>query len=203
MIEHPRQLFLTTELDPSLLSAPFEIQTNWHVITGAPCSGKTTLVELLARKGFRTVPEVGRQYVEQEIARGRALGEIRADGAAFNVVIRKLTLALERRLGPEDSMFLDRGLPDCLAFHRQYGMDPNEMLPECFQYRYASVFVLDRFPTRKDCARVEDDVAAEFLDSWLARDYSSLGYHVVRVPALSPDGRLAFVLENLAEQGLT
>jgi hypothetical protein len=33
----------TIELDPDLLSAPFRVQTNWHVITGAACSGKTTL----------------------------------------------------------------------------------------------------------------------------------------------------------------
>jgi hypothetical protein len=45
------------ELDPHLLSAPFEVQTNWHVITGAPCPGKTTLIGLLADKGFWTAPE--------------------------------------------------------------------------------------------------------------------------------------------------
>ena len=48
------------ELDPDLLSTPFGIQTNWHVITGAVCSGKTTLIDLLADKGFQTVPEIGR-----------------------------------------------------------------------------------------------------------------------------------------------
>ena len=31
-------------LDPALLSTPFKIQTNWHVITGAPSSGKTTMI---------------------------------------------------------------------------------------------------------------------------------------------------------------
>ena len=46
------------------------------MITGAPCCGKTTLIDLLADKGFQTVPEVGRQYVEGELARGRALDEI-------------------------------------------------------------------------------------------------------------------------------
>ena len=50
--------FKTTKLDPDLLPTPFEVQTNWHVITGAPCSGKTTLIDQLADKGFHTVPEV-------------------------------------------------------------------------------------------------------------------------------------------------
>ena len=68
MINHQDYKFLTTDLDPALLSTPFEIQTRWHVITGAPCSGKTTLIDLVARKGFQTIPEVGREYVEREIA---------------------------------------------------------------------------------------------------------------------------------------
>ena len=38
------------ELDPDLLSTPFGVQTNWHVITGAAGSGKTTLIDLLADK---------------------------------------------------------------------------------------------------------------------------------------------------------
>ena len=45
----------------------------------------------------------------------------------------------------------------------------------------------------------EDDAAAGFLDEWLARDYSALGYRVVRVPGLSPKERLTFVLERLSE----
>ncbi|MHC4071894.1 MAG: AAA family ATPase, partial [Planctomycetota bacterium] len=53
MLDNPQRDFRTTELDPDLLATPFGIQTNWHVITGAPCSGKTTLIDQLADKGFR------------------------------------------------------------------------------------------------------------------------------------------------------
>ena len=37
---------------------------------------------------------------------------------------------------------------------------------------------------------------------WITRDYSALGYSVVRVPVLGPEEWLAFVLERLSEQGL-
>jgi hypothetical protein len=43
----------------------------------------------------------------------------------------------------------------------------------------------------------EDDASASFLDEWLARDYSALGYSVVRVAVLPTQKRLAFVLESL------
>jgi predicted ATPase len=35
----------------------------------------------------------------------------------------------------------------------------------------------------------------------MSRDYSALGYNIVRVPVLPPEERLAFVLERLSEQG--
>jgi predicted ATPase len=188
------------ELDPDLLSTPFRVQTNWHVITGAPCSGKTTLIRLMADKGLETVPEIGRRYVEREVARGRTLKEIRANNVAFNCVIKDLTLESERGLRPLDVNFLDRGFPDCLAFWRLAGQNPNEILPECFHHRYASVFVLDRFPVMKDAARIEDDTIAEFLDKWHPLDYNALGYDVVRVPVLPPDERLAFILGRLSDK---
>ena len=201
MLNTPQHDFRTTELDPDLLSTPFRVQTNWHVITGAPCCGKTTLIDLLADKGFQTVPEVGRQYVEGEMARGRALDEI-IRAATTQRAIEEMQLKAERGLRATDVVFLDRGLPDCLSWDRLSGLNPNEVLAECFHHRYASVFILDPLPFQENGARDDDAAEVGYLDEWLARDYSALGYRVVRVPVLSPQERLAFVLERLSEQGL-
>jgi predicted ATPase len=81
-------------------------------------------------------------------------------------------------------------------------MDANELLPDCFEHRYASVFMLDQLPLELDGARIEDAAYTTRLDEALVRDYSALGYDVVRVPVLSPQERLEFVLERLSEQGL-
>ena len=189
------------ELDPDLLSTPFGVQTNWHVITGAACSGKTTLIDLLADKGFQTVPETARQYIEREVAKGRTLDEIfgsEADERAMTDMQRRI----EHGLRATDVVFLDRALPDSLFFYRIFGLNPNEILAECFHHRYASVFILDLLPLQLDGARIEDDTYTVLLDEWLVRDYSALGYRVVRVPVLPPQERLAFVLEKLSEQGL-
>jgi predicted ATPase len=63
--------------------------------------------------------------------------------------------------------------------------------------------MLDLLPFRPDDQRAEEmDAIAGHLDEWLARDFGSLGYPVVRVPVLSVPERLAFVLESLSEQGL-
>ncbi|NIM92222.1 MAG: AAA family ATPase [Anaerolineales bacterium] len=195
MLNNPQQGFTTTELDPDLLSTPFEIQTYWYVITGAPCSGKTTLIEQLADAGCRTVPETARLYFEIEMAKGRTIDEVREDGLAVELGLIDMQLRFEGELQADDTAFLDRGLPDSLTFGRVSGLDPNMFLSECFHHRYASVFMLDRLPLQQDDCRIEDEAMTGFLDEWLVRDYVSLGYHVVRVPVLPPKERLVFVLE--------
>jgi hypothetical protein len=65
------------------------------------------------------------------------------------------------------------------------------------------VLLLDRFPVAQDGARFHDGVTADLIDDWRARDYSALGYCVVRVSVFGPGERLAFGFERLSEQELT
>jgi len=76
MPDKPRHDYRYSELDPDLLSMPFRVQTNWHVITGTVSSGKSTLIDQLADRGFQTVPETGRLCFERKMAKGRTIDEI-------------------------------------------------------------------------------------------------------------------------------
>jgi predicted ATPase len=202
MPDSPQHDYRATELDPDILSTPFGVQTNWHVITGAVSSGITTLITQFAASGFRTVPETARMYMEKEIAKGQTIDEIRENPAVLQRSLNDAILRNERTLLANDVLFLDRAFPDGLAFCRANGLNPNEILADCFHHRYASVFLLDRFPVEQDGFRYHDDVTADLIAEWITRDYSALGYSVVRVPVLSPQERLEFVLERLSEQGL-
>ncbi len=202
MPDNSQYNFRTTELDPDLLSTPFGIQTNWHVITGAPSCGKTTLINLLADKGFQTIPESARQYMEREITRGRTIDEIHENGADLQSCLVDMQLSVEGELQAIDAVFLDGAVPGSLSWYRVFGLNPNKILQDCFHHRYASVFILDRLPLQQNGLRFEDDDHTGFLDEWIALDYIALGYSVVRVPVLAPEERLAFVLERLSEQGL-
>ncbi len=199
MLSCSQQDFRDAELDPELLLTPFKVQTNWHVITGASCSGKTTLIDQFANEGFQTVQEPGRQYFESELTKGRTMDEIRHDRSTFTRKVYSMMLERERTLRPVEVIFLDRALPDAFAFFRFAGINPNEILSDCFQNRYASVFMLDRLTYQKDGIRAGDDTYAETFDLWISRDYHALGYNVIRVPVLPPGERLAFVLERLSE----
>ncbi len=198
MTSYPQPDYRSKQLDLSLLSTPFQVQTRWHVITGAPCSGKSTLVNLLALRGFRIVPESARLYIERVMAQGQANHPIRADAAALQRGIKAMQMEVESGLPAQETLFLDGAVPGSLAWCRIYGVDPNEILADCFRRRYASVFVLAPLPFQADDERIEEMLSiASFLDEWQTRDYTSLGYNVVRVPVLPPEERLAFVLAEL------
>jgi len=49
-----------TPLDPDKLLTLFTVKTNWHVITGAACCGKTTTIDLLAERGGQIAAETAR-----------------------------------------------------------------------------------------------------------------------------------------------
>jgi predicted ATPase len=172
------------------------------VIAGAQSCGKTTLINQFADRGFQTLPEGARLYLEEEMARGRGMDEIGQNLAAFQRGIADRQLSLENELQATEVVFLDRAIPECLAWWRAYGLDPNELLVECFRHRYASVFLLDRLPVQGDGLRPPDEALATFIDEWIRRDYAALGYNFVRVPVLPPQERLGFILDKLSQQGL-
>lgn len=189
--------FITTRLDNGLVSSPFTVETHWHVITGAPSCGKTTLIDLLEGEGYKIVPEGAREYMEGELAAGRTIEEIHADGEALQRSVHTKQLQIEDALPATNAAFLDGALPSSLAWYRAFGLDPNEILLNCFCRRYAAVFVLDRLSTTLDGLRFDDDTLPAFLDEWIERDYEALGYSVIRVPVMPPEERLGFVLESL------
>jgi predicted ATPase len=135
------------------------------------------------------------------MAKGRTLDEIFAC-ADDERTMKDWQRRAELDLRATDTVFMDRALPDFLWGWRYQGMDPNELLPECLHLRYASVFILDLLPLELDGARFEDDMFTIQFDEWLVRDYSALGYDVIRVPVLPPKDRVEFVLDTLSEQGM-
>ena len=43
---------------------------NFHIITGGPGSGKTSIIEALRERGYRCVDEVGRKIIREQVLIG-------------------------------------------------------------------------------------------------------------------------------------
>lgn len=172
-------------------------KTNWHVITGAPCSGKTSVIKALARAGYSVVHEAARAYIDEELKRGRRIDEIKSDEQTFEDRILKRKVQIEISLATASTVFLDRAIPDSIAYYRLAGLNPEVPVKKSRIFRYRNVFLFERLAFVGDPVRSEDDATAQQLEMLLNECYQELGYRVLRVPLLSVPERVDFILENL------
>ena len=172
-------------------------ETNWYVVTGAPSSGKTTLVRELERLGYRVVREVARDYIEAQMREGRTLEEVRADKRSFESYILNAKVALEATLPKDELILFDRAIPDSIAYFEAAGLDKTEAVEKSPRNQYRKIFLLDRLPYKTDHARIEDKETAEKLDKSLEQSYRMLGYDVVRIGVMSVQERLKIVLMEI------
>ncbi|MBL7181243.1 MAG: ATP-binding protein [Desulfobacterales bacterium] len=171
--------------------------TNWHVITGAPCSGKSAVICALERLGYQVVHEVARAFIDEELQKGKHIDQIKADIVSFERHILSTKLAIEKSLPDDALIFLDRGVPDSIGYYLSEGLPPDEPIQKSQLIRYKNIFFFERLKFEKDPVRSEDDKIASRLGHLLKTSYHMLGYDVIHVPALSVQERIDFVLNRL------
>jgi predicted ATPase len=172
-------------------------RTNWCVITGAPCSGKTSVIKELEGRGYRVVHESARAYIDQQLAAGRQLDQIKADERAFENHILNAKLVIESTLRPNETIFFDRGLPDSIAYFKLAGLDAATPLKKSKRRRYRRIFFFERLGFLKDRVRSEDEDTADRLSSLIEESYRLLQYEIIHVPVLSIEQRIDFILNRL------
>jgi len=173
-------------------------QANWYVITGGPSSGKTTTVNILKTRGYKTTIEHARHYIDTQRVTGKTVKEIRKNRVEFQHGILDMQIAQEQELAPAETVFLDRAIPDAMAYYRFLNLPEDKKLQDALvKAAYKKVFILDPLPLERDYARTEDEAAQKKIHTLLTDVYKSLGFPVIKVPVLAPEERVDFILKNL------
>lgn len=173
-------------------------RTNWYVITGGPGSGKTTTVDLLQKRGYKTTIENARHYLETQRASGKTVEEIRANQREFQLGVLRMQIEQESSLSPDDIVFLDRAIPDARAYYRFLDLPEDPILTEAIRtVSYKKIFLLDCLPLVNDYARRENEAGQKKIHRLLTEVYESLPFPVIKVPILPAEERVDFVLANL------
>lgn len=175
-------------------TTPFQNSTEWVVVTGAPSSGKSSVLKYLSELGYDTRTEVARDYFENNAATNP---NVRSDEASFQQNVTQQKLKLEKSLPLNSQIFLDRGIPDSISYYRVSGLNPNEAVYDCQHFRYKKVFLFERLPIHNDGVRIEDDATSDFIQKWLGLDYKALGYEIISVPVMSIKDRAEYIIHNL------
>lgn len=175
-----------------------EIITNWCVITGGPCTGKTTVINLLSGRGYQTTIEHARHYIDTQKIGGRSVDEIRANKKEFQLGVLNMQIEQEAELDVNALVFLDRALPDTMAYYQFLDLEYDaRLVAQCNKYCYHKVFILDRLPLTNDYARLEVKEEQIRIHNLIIKVYESFPCPIVHVPVLPAEERVNFILNNL------
>ncbi|SOB60484.1 conserved protein of unknown function [Pseudodesulfovibrio profundus] len=170
------------------------IETEWYVITGAPCSGKTTIINHLKSTNYEIREEVGRGVLNSIQPEGPVSSKHKH---MMQEIIISAREDIEEQAPCHQPIFFDRSLVDCITYNRLIGENPNDLVRRCSRYGYKKVFILDRLPYVSDSCRIESRMEVEKLDRWLEKDYRALGYAVKRISVDTIENRKAAILEEI------
>ncbi|HEY0105116.1 MAG TPA: AAA family ATPase [Rhizomicrobium sp.] len=176
---------------------------NFHIFTGGPGVGKTTLLEALRRRGYRGVDEVARQVLAEQAAMGGNATH-GGDRARYrDLMLAKALRAYRAVTETAAPVFFDRGIPELSGYGNAPGEpDPPALTAAIAECRYAKTVFL--FPPWReiyvhDDLRKHDFAEAVATYEFMAAIYPRHGYRIVEVPRASVDARAAFVLERIGE----
>lgn len=177
------------------------MNTKKIVITGGPGTGKSSIINQLKSRGFVCYDEISREITLQA----------RKDGIEQLFLTEPLLFSeklLEGRTQQfkdaikEDKnlVFLDRGLPDVLAYMDYIGDKyPDRFIEICKLHSYDYVFVLAPWQEifTSDSERYENFEQAIEIHHHLLEIYMRFGYQLIDVPFETIEKRTDFVLEVL------
>lgn len=169
----------------------------FHIVTGGPGSGKSSLIDALGAEGFLHMPEAGRAIIQDQVdIGGRALPW--ADQNAF----ADLMLAWELRsyreaIALHSPVIFDRGIPDVIGCLRLCGLPVPEFVIRAAEVRHyaKSVFIAPHWPAifAQDAERKQTMAEAEATHDAMVEVYMGLGYELVPLPLAPIAERVRFL----------
>lgn len=171
------------------------------LIIGGPGTGKTTLIEGLESRGFCCYPEISREVTAEAKKQGieqlflekpLLFSELLLEGRK-----KQFTSAQQE---PHEQVFLDRGIPDVLAYMHYIGDSyPAFFDQACRDHQYDRIFILPPWEEIyvSDAERYENFEQAKVIYQHLVETYQKYGYQLTEVPKGSVEDRITYILGAL------
>lgn len=173
------------------------------VIIGGPGSGKTTVIEKLIEKGFTCYPEISREVTLE--ARKQGIEQLFLEQPLLfsELLLEGRKKQYQSAVNDEsDVIFIDRGIPDVLAYMHYIGDAYPPFFDEaCKEHKYTKIFFLPPWEDIyiSDDARYENFDQAQLISEHLTETYRKYGYELIEVPKDTPDNRILFILGHLSK----
>ena len=166
-----------------------------YIITGAPGTGKTSLIDALQANGYLCFAEISRKIIieQQQIKSGRTPWENLPGFAdlVYQQTIKELQLPIKKHT------FVDRGLPDIMAYLKVKSHSiPEYLLDFPFKIHYApTVFLISPWEEIyiNDPQRPQSYQEAVHIHQYLVQVYQSLNFTIEAVPKTTLTKRVDFI----------
>lgn len=177
------------------------MNTRKIVITGGPGTGKSSIINELISRDYTCFEEVSRQVTLD--ARKNGIEQLfLTEPLLFSELLLKARLLqfADAETLEKDVVFLDRGIPDVLAYMDYVKSDyPEEFTKACETHIYDTVFVLAPWQEIfvSDSERYENFDQAVEIHHALLDTYERFGYQLIDVPFDSVSNRADFIIDIL------
>lgn len=176
------------------------------ILAGGPSSGKTTLINALSKRGFVAYPEISRSVTKKAQEEGIEQLFLQKP-LLFSELLLEGRITQYNNATKENAslVFIDRGLPDVLAYMHYIGDEyPVSFKEACEKHRYSRVFFLPPWEDiyESDAERYESYEQAIIIYEYLKQAYISFGYEIIEVPKTSVANRIDFIQKYLEENPL-
>ncbi|WP_298262269.1 ATP-binding protein [uncultured Lutibacter sp.] len=168
------------------------------VITGGPGTGKSTVIEELAKRNFLCMPEISREVTLN--ARKKGIEQLfLTKPLLFSEMLLegRIHQYTDAEIKNNDIVFFDRGIPDVHAYMNYISIDyPKTYIHKSNLYRYNYIFLMPPWEDIyiSDNERYENFEQALAIHNHLERTYKELNYNIIEVPTGTVTKRTDFIL---------
>jgi predicted ATPase len=172
------------------------------VLTGAPGSGKTSVLDRLGPSRVRVREPARVVLAEQRAVDGAGTPERDAD-LFQELLLRRAIDDHRAALAQRGTVVFDRGVPDCIAYAMVLGLDPGPSVDAAAIHRYHPRVLV--FPPWEAIYETDDERTMSYADTLPFHDaiidaYARSGYEAVLVPKVPLEERVPFVDGWIADE---
>ena len=171
-----------------------------YIITGAPGTGKTSIINALKERGYSCVEENSREIIAEQIING---GEILPwkNQIAFENLISSKRAKQYASIPKDEIYFFDRSAIDCIAYLKANNLEASDEILEAIKNCEfnSNVFYTPIWKEiyTNDSERKEIIDEAIAIEKLLLETYILFGYHLIEIPKFTIKERVDFILQNI------
>ena len=173
--------------------------TKGYVITGAPGTGKSSIIKELEKRGYSCSHEISREIITKETLNNGSILPWK-NLNAFSLKIFSLRLKQFKKAPINKLHFFDRSVFDVLAYMQLKKIDTGALTTQTKNIKYnQTVFYTPIWHDiyTKDSERKESITLAKKIEKQILLIYKEHNYRMIKIPKSSIKERTDFILSQI------